>query len=40
LIRERIADKPRNEYFQEELDRAEAALDSIRNQVKEEFFNA
>ncbi|MFA6001459.1 MAG: DEAD/DEAH box helicase family protein, partial [Thermoleophilia bacterium] len=40
LINERIEDKPRNDYSQDELDAAEAELPSIRQQIIEEFFNA
>jgi len=40
LIRERIADKPRNEYTQADLDQAAGALETIRVQVEGEFFNA
>ncbi|MBN2133138.1 MAG: DEAD/DEAH box helicase family protein [Sedimentisphaerales bacterium] len=40
LIRERVADIPRNEYTQADLDQAAGALETIRVQVEEEFFNA
>jgi len=40
LIRERVADKPRSEYTQGDLDQATAALPAIRAQVEEEFFDA
>lgn len=40
LISERVADKPRHDYSQNELDAAQAELPSIRQFIIEEFFNA
>ncbi|MBU1740991.1 MAG: DEAD/DEAH box helicase, partial [Proteobacteria bacterium] len=40
LLRERVADKRRHEYTQDELDQAFSELESIREQVERDYFNA
>lgn len=40
LINEKVSDKARHEYSQMELDEAQGALEAIREEIKEEYFNA